>query len=361
MSEEDEGRDHDPTQKKLEDARARGDIARSADLTAAAAMGGFLLVVLVFGPRAMIGFGQGAQSFLGQAGRIARRGDALAGSWGVAGWVMQLILPLAGFFVAPGLAALLCLLAQRGVIFSGEKLAPRLSRINPFANAARRFGRSGLFDYTKSLVKLLVIGGLAGWFLTARLPQALLSMQLAAPQVGALTLRLLSEFLIFATMIAALFGMADFVWQKFDYLHRNRMTRQEMIDEFRQSEGDPHVKGQRRQLAQTIALNRMLADVARADVVVVNPTHFAVALKWSRASGRAPICLAKGTDAVAARIRERAAEAGVPIHSDPPTARALFAGVEIGDEIRAEHYAAVAAAIRFAERMRRRARERGFG
>lgn len=360
MSDKDEGRDHEPTQKKLDEARARGDIPRSADLTAAAAMAGVLLVALGFGPAAMTGFGQGAQSFLWQSGRIARQGDGLAGSWGVAGWVVQSILPLGAFFVVPGMAALLCLIAQRGLTFSGEKLMPRLSRISPFANAAQKFGPVGLFDFAKNLTKLLVTGGLAGWFLFGRLPQVLSAMRMAPPQAGALAMRLLSEFLIFATVVAVLFGAGDYLWQRFSYLRRNRMTRQEMIDEFRQSEGDPHVKGQRRQLAQTIALNRMLTDVDRADVVIVNPTHYAVALKWSRASGRAPICLAKGTDAIAVRIRERAIAAGVPIHSDPPTARALFAGVEIGDEIRTEHYAAVAAAIRFAERMRKRVRDRGF-
>jgi flagellar biosynthetic protein FlhB len=109
-------------------------------------------------------------------------------------------------------------------------------------------------------------------------------------------------------------------------------------------------------MAQAIAQNRMMADVPKADVVIVNPTHYAVALKWSRGSRRAPVCLAKGVDHVAARIREAAATAGVPIRSDPPVARALYASIELGQEIRPEHYAAVAAAIRFADAMRRRAR-----
>jgi flagellar biosynthetic protein FlhB len=112
---------------------------------------------------------------------------------------------------------------------------------------------------------------------------------------------------------------------------------------------------QRRQRGHDIATNRMIADVATADVVIVNPTHYAVALKWSRATGGAPICVAKGVDDVAARMRAAAAKAGVPLHSDPPTARAVFATVDIGQQILPEHYRAVAAAIRFAERMRKRA------
>jgi flagellar biosynthetic protein FlhB len=137
------------------------------------------------------------------------------------------------------------------------------------------------------------------------------------------------------------------------------MTRKELTDEMKQSEGDPHIKAQRRQKAIEIATKQMIADVAKADVVIVNPTHYAVALKWERGAKRAPLCVAKGVDEVAARIREVAAEAGVPIHSDPPTARALYAAVDIGQEIHPDHYRPVAAAIRFAEKMRRRSRERG--
>ncbi|NCM97925.1 MAG: flagellar biosynthesis protein FlhB, partial [Rhodobacterales bacterium] len=132
----------------------------------------------------------------------------------------------------------------------------------------------------------------------------------------------------------------------------------EMMDENKDSEGDPHTKAARRQRGYDIATNRMLEDVPQADVIVVNPTHYAVALKWDRAARRAPVCVAKGVDEIAARIRERAAAAGVPIHRDPPTARALHASVEIGQEIRPDQYRAVAAAIRFAEAMRKRARQR---
>jgi flagellar biosynthetic protein FlhB len=127
-----------------------------------------------------------------------------------------------------------------------------------------------------------------------------------------------------------------------------------VIDEHKDSEGDPHLKQQRRQRGHDIATNRMLLDVGCADVIIVNPTHYAVALKWKRSDRSAPICLAKGVDEIAARIREQAALHGVAVHSDPPTARALHATVEVGAPIRPEHYRAVAAAIRFAEALRKR-------
>ena len=138
------------------------------------------------------------------------------------------------------------------------------------------------------------------------------------------------------------------------------MSRKEMTDEAKEQEGDPHVKQQRRQKGYEIAMNQMLADVPDADVVVVNPTHYAVALKWDRLQGGAPICVAKGVDDIAARIRETANENNVPIHRDPPTARALYATVDIGEQILPEHYRAVAASIRFAEKMRAKMRHQ-FG
>jgi flagellar biosynthetic protein FlhB len=151
-------------------------------------------------------------------------------------------------------------------------------------------------------------------------------------------------------------GGIDYMWQYQEHLRKNRMSHKEMMDEFKQNEGDPHMKQQRRQKGYEIAMNQMLADVPEADVVIVNPTHYAVALKWSRLPGEAPVCVAKGVDEIAARIREAAAEAGVPIHRNPPTARALHASVDIGHEILPDQYQAVAAAIRFAEMMRKKAR-----
>ncbi len=355
MSEDDAEKSHEPSQKKLDDARARGELVRSADLTMAAGYAGFLLAAMTLGPGALLGLGDRAKTYLGQVDLMQQNGD---NGWGVTGWALAICLPILPFFALPGLAALCCLMAQRALVFSGEKLAPKLSRINPMANAGHKFGRSGLFDFGKSVVKLVLVGILLGHFLVRKLPVIMLSVELPAAPVSATLTQMVLEFLILVVLVMGGIGGIDYLWQHFEHMRRNRMTRQEMMDEFKQSEGDPHVKGQRRQRAQAIAMNRMLADVPKADVIIVNPTHYAVALTWNRNSGRAPICLAKGVDEVAARIREVAATAGVPIHSDPPTARALYAHVEIGREIRPDDYAPVAAAIRFGEKMRKRARER---
>jgi flagellar biosynthesis protein FlhB len=358
MSGEDEAeKEHDPTQKRLDEARDRGEFARSADLAAAAGYGGLLLACAAFGVQSMLALGSVAKGVLGQSDRLSSvmtdGGKAALGP--VLGAFAQ---PLMPFFLFPGAVVLVYLFATRGLVFAPEKLMPKLSRISPIATAKQKFGIEGLFEFGKSAVKMVIISIVLYLFLKQRGAGLLNSIYLTPAMSTALLLRLMMDFLMLVLIVAITIGGADFLWQKFSHLRRNRMSRKDLTDEAKDAEGDPHMRAARRQRAQEVANNRMLADVATADVVVVNPTHYAVALKWKRGGRTAPICVAKGIDEVAAAIRERAALAGVPIHSDPPTARAVFASVKIGEQIKPEHYRAVAAAIRFAEAMRTRVRRR---
>ena len=353
-------KEYEPTQHKLDEARKRGEVVKSTELAIAAAYAGLLLASALSGPAGFTGFGAGAMVLLDQAESLAPL--LLAGETGpVAGLMGAMALAVLPWFFAPAALVLAVLFAQRAWVFAPEKLHPKLSRISPLSNARNKFGREGLFEFAKSAGKLFVISVVLGALMVARLPQMLAVAYLSPAMGSALLVRMIGEFLLLVLLIAVTFGAADYLWQRHQFLRRNRMSRKEMMDEMKSSEGDPHVKQQRRQRGYDIATNRMLADVAKADVVIVNPTHFAVALKWQRASGRAPVCIAKGVDEIAARIRERASQAGIPLHSDPATARALHASVDIGHEIRPEHYRAVAAAIRFAEQMRKRARARRPG
>ena len=348
-------KEHEPSQKRLDDARARGEIARSQDLVSACSYGGFLLAIAVLGHhsvRTIASFGTG---LFDQADHLAplvlRDGGA-----SLAGLLSPLIWSILPLFILPALVVIAYLLASRSVIFTPEKLSPKLSRISPFAAAMQKFGPQGLFEFGKSFLKLLVVSALLIYFLWKN-SDHLIGIIYLDPRIAIVSLtQLFVSFLTIVVGISIVFGGVDFLWQRAQHIKKNRMSRKDVLDEVRDQDGDPHMKAQRRQKAYDIANNQMLLDVAKADVVIVNPTHFAVALKWNKAAKRAPICLAKGTDEIAARIRERAAEAGVPIHSDPPTARTLFATIDIGQEIRPEHYRTVAAAIRFAESMRKRAR-----
>lgn len=353
MSEDDDDKSHEPSQKRLEDARKRGEIPKSADLSTAAAYAGFVLVGLVSGGSLLQHFGQTGLVLLDQPDRLAPLlfGRAPAPVAGMAAGFVTAALPV---FVVPMLAVVLVLFAQRAVHFAPEKLAVKWSRISPLATAQQKFGREGLFEFGKSFAKLLTVALILGMQLSNNAADILASLALQPAQSVALMLRLLLHFMVLVVITTTVFGGVDYMWQRMQHLRRNRMSRKDLMEEMKDSEGDPHVKQQRRQRGHEIATNRMLQDVAKADVVVVNPTHYAVALQWSRKGRAAPICVAKGVDEVAARIRARAAEAGVPLQSDPPTARAIYATVEIGQQIRPEHYRAVAAAIRFAEAMRKR-------
>lgn len=350
--EEEDSKQFDPTPRRLEKAREEGDAIRSEDIQAALAILGLLIAAGVMGPWALRRLGEAAMLFLGGADRLSLSagGPVLRAAVAMAGPVVLLLM-------APAVLIVLWLIASRGLVFAPSKLVMRLSRLSLTGNFKQKFGRAGLVDFLKKTAKLLLIAAALTLFLQSRADNLFQSLRLEPGQIVLLLGRMVFGFLLLVMALNAVIGALDFLWQRLEFLRRNRMTRKEMTDEMKDSEGDPHMKADRRRRAQEIANRRMLADVPDADVVIVNPTHYAVALKWDRAQGRAPVCVAKGVDEIAARIREAAQGAGVPIRRDPPTARALYAVVDLGQEIRPEHYAAVAAAIRFASAMRLRARK----
>ena len=271
---------------------------------------------------------------------------------------LALGLVLTPWILLPMAFALLSILGQRSFTVTGTKLKPKISRISILSNAKQKFGGAGLFEFAKSTAKLVIYSVALFVFLAQSMP-SILSLVLVEPAIGtARALSMTVQFMSIVLIVALAIGFVDLLFQQAEHLRKHRMSRKELMDEHKDSEGDPHMKQQRRQKGMEIASNKMLQDVPDASVVLVNPTHYAVALKWSRSNPGAPVCVAKGVDVVAARIREVAIEAGVPIHPDPPTTRAIYGAVEIGHEIRPEHYAAVAVAIRFSEDMRRKAKAR---
>lgn len=348
---------HEATPRKLEEARRKGQIPRSQDLNTSAAYLGLLLALVALGGWSVERLGTGLMVLIDQPDRLAPLVFGAAAA-PMGGLLATLALGLAPWLALPAALALLSVIAQRSLVFTGMNLEPRLSRISPLATAKQKFGRKGLFEFAKSTVKLVVVSTVLAVFL-AREAEAILGLLHLSPgMIAAELARLLAGFLAVILVVSAAIAGLDYLFQVSEHLRRNRMSLKELRDESKESEGDPHLKHERRRRGIDIATNRMLAEVPKADVVIVNPMHYAVALKWSRKRGAAPVCLAKGVDEIAARIREAAAEAGVPLHRDPPTARALFATVDLGQEIRPEHYKAVAAAIRFAEAMRARAKGR---
>ncbi len=355
--EDDQDKEHEATPQKLIEARKRGDVPRSADLLMAAGIGGLLLALFSMGGWVVEKAGAAGMVLLDQAEPLSRMATS-GGRMQVASFLLAFAGPPLLLLCLPPLLVLATVAATRSYAFAPDRLMPQLSRISPVATARHKFGTEGLVEFAKSATKLCLVGWMLYLFLASRIEDIVATVYLTPGLSAVFLTRLVLEFLFILFLMALVLGGADYLWQVHLFRQRNKMSRKEVMDEFKESEGDPHLKSARRQRAQEVATNRMLTDVATADVVVVNPTHYAVALRWERTKGKAPVCVAKGVDEIALRIRERAAEHGVPIHSDPPTARAVFATVEIGQEIRIEHYRAIAAAVRFADAMRKKVRKK---
>lgn len=354
--EEDSEKQYEPTQKRLDEARKRGEIPSSTDLTTALSYSGVLLSLLVFGAGIIQTFGTTLAALLGRADTLS----AAVFHGGAAPVMVQVSAPILGGIAAlllpPACIVLLGLIAQRGIVFAPEKIAPKLSRLSPLSNAKNKFGRSGLFEFAKSTSKLIILCVILGFYLTARFDRLMDTMLFDAGQISSEMAGLVIEMMAVVVVASLVIGGGDLLWQHAEHRRKNMMSREDLKQETKQTDGDPAMKQQRRQLGYDIAMNKMLVETATADVVIVNPTHYAVALRWDPASGQAPIVIAKGMDEIAARIRQVANENAVPIRSDPPTARAIHASCDIGDPIKPDQYRAVAAAIRFAEVIRKKAR-----
>jgi len=340
----------DPTPRRLEEAIKRGDVVKSAEVgTWFTIAGGTLILILFAGPIAS-SLQAILRNLLEQAGGIAMDGPALGMFTKVL--ALKLLAALAIPLLLLALAALLGTAIQHRILFSVEPILPRLSRISPAAGLTRLFSRQALANFCKGLAKLAVFGTVIAallWPQRHRLGSLIGSDPAAIlPVTHALAVRMFGTVVAILAIVAA----ADYLFQYQQWYERQKMSLREMKEEFRQTEGDPQIKGKIRQLRMARARKRMMAKVPKASVVITNPTHFAVALQYDRGM-TAPVCVAKGTDLIARRIREIAEANDVPIVENPPLARALHATVELDQEIPQEHYRAVAEVIGYVMRLRR--------
>jgi flagellar biosynthetic protein FlhB len=349
---EDEGmeRTERPTSKRLEEARKNGQIPRSPELTTAA-------VVLIAGAGLhFMGGSLGSALFdMMRANLSLGRDQALDESQAIsmfAASAQHAIFACAPIFGLTLLAALLSPMAIGGWNLSFGVLAPDFTRLSPLAGFGRMFSLRGAVELAKAFAKFLLVGLIAVIFLWMKRAELLeLGGESTAASIGhAITLS--GHALLVLAGGLVLIAAIDVPWQIFQYMKQLRMTRQEVRDEMKESEGNPEVKGKIRQLQQEVARRRMMQEVPKADVVVTNPTHFAVALRYDDKRMRAPIVVAKGADEVAARIREIAAEHNVPLFEAPPLARALFRTVDLNRAVPASLYVAVAQVLTYVYQLR---------
>lgn len=339
----------DPSQKRLEDAHQKGDVPKSQELTSAFVLlaGTLVIGLMMAGP--MADLTHIFSGILGNAALIPVDGGSVVA-------LVANLGPKVGLAVAVPFAVLMAMavlgnIVQHRPVLSIEPITPKLSKLSPIAGFKRLFSSESLMNFTKGLLKISLIGVLMVIILMPRLDEldAILSSNLVTffPHI----LDLAVALLLSSAAVMVVIGVADYLYQRHRWFERQKMSVKEVRDEYKQQEGDPTVKAKLRQVRMERSRRRMMAAVPDATVVVTNPTHFAVALKYESGMD-APLCVAKGVDALALTIRQKAREHEVTIVENPPLARALHATVEIDQTVSPEHFEAVAKVIGFVMRMR---------
>jgi flagellar biosynthetic protein FlhB len=340
----------DPTQKKLDDALLKGDVVNSQEVNNWFIIAGGTLVLMSFAGSMSEGLITTLRGLIANSYRINMDGPALPGMFQKLG--IELITALALPFLILTLAALVGNLIQHKLVWTTEGLTPKFSKISPLAGLKRLFSKQALANFAKGIVKLVLLGGI---LVALMLPErdrmeGLVRTDLIAllPFTHVLALKMMGAVVALLGVVAA----ADYFFQYRTWFTKQKMSLQELKEEFKQTEGDPTIKGKLRNLRMQRSRKRMMAAVPKASVIITNPTHYAIALQYERGM-EAPVCLAKGMDAIALKIREIASKHAIPIVENPPLARALHAAVEVDEPIPAEHYKAVAEVISYLMKLRR--------
>lgn len=342
MAENEDGQEktEEPTAKRLQDSKRKGQIARSKELNTMAItlIGGMALV-------AMSGnFGNGLLEIMSGNFTIPRAEiyDPMAMIRRLVGSIRDALLMLAPFFAVVVVVAVFSSVALGGIAFSGESLTPKLSKMNPLKGMKRIFSMKGLLELFKAMAKFFLVGGATALVLWMTMDSfiGLSSMELG-PAISELS-GLIGWSFVLVSSTLILVAAVDVPFQLWDHKRQLKMTRQEIRDEMKETEGRPEVKGRIRNLQREIATRRMMDEVPTADVIVTNPTHYAVALKYDQARMQAPKVVAKGVELVAANIRKIGEENSVPVLESPALARAVYFHTELGEYIPAGLYLAVA-------------------
>jgi flagellar biosynthetic protein FlhB len=346
---------HDPsrteraTGKRRQKAREEGSVPRSADFDAAVLLWGNFFLFLALGATTTSLLAHQLAHFLAvaQPGALAE-GNHVKLLWEVGRVLLRILAPFLGINL---LVALSLGYLQRGFQLSAKPLTPKLDRLNPTNGFKRLFSARSFVELLKSLLKFTLLAAVAWQAIHPRLPSLLATYRMGLDQAMALLTGTL--FVLYRNCLMAMFALAlaDFFYQRHAWEKSIRMTKQEVKEEMKDADGNPEIKRQQRSLMATAARRRMLAAVSKATVVVTNPTHVAIALKYDEKTA-APICVAKGLDHLALKIREKAKESGVTIMERPELARALYRAVEIDQPIPKDLYQAVAQVLAFVYRLK---------
>ncbi|WP_257169034.1 flagellar biosynthesis protein FlhB [Bradyrhizobium sp. SRS-191] len=345
-----EDKTEDPTQKRLDQALERGDVVKSQELNTWFVIAAATLVMSMF------------SGSIGAAVLVPMR-NLIANSWmihtdgaGLLALARSLSFTVIAAIGVPILMVMLAAIAgnmmQHRLVWSGEPLKPTFSKISPLSGAKRLFGKQAAANFAKGVFKLVLLGTVMVMILWPERLRLESLLHLDVSELLGVTISLTKHLMGSVVALLALVAIGDYLFQYRQWYERQKMSLQEMKEEFKQSEGDPHVKGRIRQIRQQRMKKRMMAAVPKASVIITNPTHYSVALSYERGMS-APVCVAKGVDNIAFKIREIAKAHDIPIVENVPLARALYATVEIDEEIPVEHYHAVAEIIGYVMGLRR--------
>lgn len=345
-----EEKTEDPTQKKLDDAHKRGDVAKSQEVNTWFMMAGATLVLSTFAGSIGGGLENPMRNLIENSWMISTDGH------GLLALTKTLLYVTMGAIGIPLLMLTIAAIAgnilQHRLVFSAESLKPKFSKISPMEGAKRVFGKQAWANFAKGLFKVIALGVVMVAVLWPERDRLDAMIHFDIHSVVSTTLSLTVKLMGAVVAMLALVAIADFFFQYRQWFEKQKMSLQEIKEEHKQSEGDPHIKGKLRQLRMQRMRQRMMAAVPDASVVITNPTHYSVALSY-KSGMAAPVCVAKGVDEVAFRIREVAKQHDVPIVENVPLARALYATVKIDEEIPVEHYQAVAEVIGYVMRLKR--------
>jgi len=347
----DQDKTQQPTQRKRDEARRKGQVPKSREVVSAMVLGSGVLALTLGGGQMWAGLEQIARGCF--AGNLDLDMETLPGL--AAGWTRAGLAVVAPVLFAATAAALAGGFGQVGVVVSPEAIAPKLSHISPAAGFHRLFSMNAVMELLRGVAKVIALSVVVWLSLRHRVGDIVAvgagGVATILPQMGALAFVVMRNCLLFIAVLA----LADFGYQRWKYLQELRMTTQEVKEEMKESEGDPLIRSRIRSLQREMASKRMMAAVPTADVVVTNPTHFAVALRYQRGQDAAPRVVAKGAGFVAQRIKQIARDHGVMVREDKPLARALYRAVEVGKLVPEHLYRAVAELLAYVYRARRAA------
>lgn len=350
-SQDDSQKTEEPTARRLEQAREKGQVAKSQEVTHWLMILAGTLMIGVFGKSFIGGIADSLYKFIEQPHNIQVDGsgelrELMSETFGQLG--MAFLMPVAVILLAAFISGII----QNGFIFTTETITPKLSKLSLKKGLKRLFSTRSVMEFVKGILKICIVASVIVLLLWPEREVIFLVTAMDAAQFMGVLQTLAVRVLVGVLSIMMVIAAIDFLYQKQQHNKELRMSKQDLKDEFKQSEGDPMIKARLRQIRTERARRRMMAAVPDADVVVTNPTHYAVALKYDHKAMDAPVLVAKGADQVAFRIREVAEEHDIPVVENPPIARALYDNVELDQAVPAEHYKAVAEIIGYVMRLK---------